>query len=74
MTRLLDNRGRPRIVVTGMGAITPVGNTVEESWESALACVSGITEITQFDARDLPCRIAHAASREKLRDLILATL
>jgi beta-ketoacyl-acyl-carrier-protein synthase II len=58
MDELLDSRGRPRIVVTGMGAITPVGNSVEESWANALAGHSGITKITQFDASDLPCRIA----------------
>jgi len=70
MTRLLDNRGRPRIVVTGMGAITPVGNTVEDSWESVLAGVSGITEITQFDAKDLPCRIAGEIKGFNPRDFI----
>ena len=58
MNQYLDSRGRPRIVVTGMGAITPVGNTVAESWESALSGRSGIGPVTQFDASDLPCRIA----------------
>ena len=58
MNELLDARGRPRIVVTGMGAITPLGNSVDESWASALSGQSGIAEITQFDASDLPCRIA----------------
>jgi beta-ketoacyl-acyl-carrier-protein synthase II len=70
MTRFLDNRGRPRIVITGMGAITPVGHTVEESWESALAGISGITEITQFDARKLPCRIAGEIKNFNPRDYI----
>ena len=38
-----------RIVVTGMGMVSPVGNTVEESWESVKAGKSGIANITAFD-------------------------
>lgn len=41
--------GAPRVVVTGMGAITPMGHTVEETWRNAVAGVSGIGPITQFD-------------------------
>ncbi len=70
MKRYLDSRGRPRIVVTGMGAITPVGHTVEESWESALAGISGISTITQFDASDMPCRIAGEIKDFNPRDYI----
>ncbi len=58
MNRLQDGRGRPRVVITGMGAITPLGHSVTESWEGAIAGRSGITNITQFDASELPCRIA----------------
>ncbi|MGH2538401.1 MAG: beta-ketoacyl-ACP synthase II [Candidatus Promineifilaceae bacterium] len=54
----LDARGRPRVVITGMGALSPVGNTAEEGWRNALAGVSGISRITQFDASHLPCQIA----------------
>ena len=39
-----------RVVVTGMGAITPIGNTLHEYWDSLLAGVSGADLITQFDA------------------------
>lgn len=39
-----------RVVVTGIGLVTPVGNTVEESWENILAGVSGVAPITSFDA------------------------
>lgn len=70
MKRYLDSRGRPRIVVTGMGAITPIGHTVEESWESALAGISGISAITQFDASDMPCRIAGEIKDFNPRDFI----
>lgn len=58
MNKLRDDRGRPRVVITGMGAITPLGHSVALSWEDALAGHSGIAEITQFDASEMPCRIA----------------
>ena len=38
-----------RVVVTGLGAITPVGNTAEETWKNLLAGVSGADEIKSFD-------------------------
>jgi 3-oxoacyl-[acyl-carrier-protein] synthase II len=47
-----------RVVITGMGAITPLGLNVEETWAGLVAGRSGITEITQFDASHLPIRIA----------------
>jgi 3-oxoacyl-(acyl-carrier-protein) synthase len=45
-------------VITGMGMVTPLGLTVQESWEAMLAGRSGIGPITQFDASALPTRIA----------------
>lgn len=53
-----DAQGRPRIVVTGMGVISPLGHSLAESWDSLLNGRSGIGPITQFDARQFPCRIA----------------
>jgi len=47
-----------RVVVTGMGALTPIGNTVRDTWEAALAGVSGIACITHFDASAFSTRIA----------------
>ncbi len=47
-----------RVVVTGLGAVTPVGLNVEESWESILAGRSGITSITHFDASSFPTRFS----------------
>jgi 3-oxoacyl-(acyl-carrier-protein) synthase len=41
-----------------MGAVTPLGLSVEESWAGLVAGRSGITDITLFDASDLPIRIA----------------
>lgn len=49
---------RRRVVVTGMGAMTPLGLTLQETWEGLLAGRSGIGPITQFDASELPVRIA----------------
>ncbi len=49
---------RRRVVVTGLGCVSPVGNTVAESWASLLAGRSGIDLITQFDASALACRFA----------------
>jgi len=44
--------GRHRVVVTGLGLITPVGNDVESAWTALLAGTSGAAPITQFDATD----------------------
>ncbi len=49
---------RRRVVVTGMGCISPVGNTVAESWSSLLAGRSGIDLITRFDASNFACKFA----------------
>jgi len=46
-----------RIVVTGLGAITPIGLTVEEFWRNLTNGVSGVGLVTLFDASDLPTRI-----------------
>jgi 3-oxoacyl-[acyl-carrier-protein] synthase II len=47
-----------RIVITGLGAVTPVGNSVDEFWKSLAEGKSGITPVTHFDASDLPTKIA----------------
>ena len=47
-----------RVVVTGLCCVSPVGNTVAESWSSLLAGRSGIATITRFDASALACHIA----------------
>ena len=51
---------RRRVVITGLGLVTPVGNAVEESWRNILAGKSGIAPITHFDANDLPVRFCGA--------------
>ena len=49
---------RRRVVVTGLGCVSPVGNTVEQSWTSLLAGRSGIDTIKSFDASAFACQIA----------------
>jgi 3-oxoacyl-[acyl-carrier-protein] synthase II len=49
---------RPRVVITGMGTVNPLGLSVETYWEGLLNGRSGIGKITRFDASDLPCQIA----------------
>jgi 3-oxoacyl-[acyl-carrier-protein] synthase II len=49
---------RRRVVVTGLGCISPVGNTVADAWAKLLAGQSGIDLITKFDASNFACKIA----------------
>ena len=58
MEQYLNARGEPRVVITGIGVMSPMGHTAEESWQSLLNGRSGIGPITQFDATEFPCRIA----------------
>ena len=50
--------GRRRVVVTGLGAVSPLGLDVESTWSSLLAGESGAAEITQFDHTDYPVHFA----------------
>ncbi|MBY0466010.1 MAG: beta-ketoacyl-ACP synthase II, partial [Burkholderiales bacterium] len=49
---------RRRVVVTGLGCVSPVGNTVPQAWANLLAGQSGIDLITKFDASAFACKIA----------------
>ena len=46
-----------RIAVTGLGAVTPVGHNVEDSWRNILAGTSGVAMIDRFDVSDFSVRI-----------------
>ena len=50
--------GRRRVVITGMGAVSPLGNDVESSWRGAIEGRSGVTTITRFDTTQYETRIA----------------
>ncbi|UCV16846.1 beta-ketoacyl-ACP synthase II [Quatrionicoccus australiensis] len=49
---------RRRVVITGLGIVSPVGNTVEEAWQNILAGRSGIAHVTKFDTSTFPVQIA----------------
>jgi 3-oxoacyl-[acyl-carrier-protein] synthase II len=49
---------RRRVVITGLGIVSPVGNSVTEAWHNILAGRSGIGPVTRFDASAFPVRIA----------------
>ena len=53
---------RPRVVITGMGAITPLGRTADTFWANLLAGKSGIGPMTLCDPSDYPCRISGEVS------------
>ena len=47
-----------RVVVTGMGAVTPIGLSVDEFWQSIKAQKTGFSEITKFDTTNYKCKLA----------------
>lgn len=47
-----------RVVVTGLGAVTPIGNNVDDFWASVKAGKIGFDHITKFDTTDYKCHIA----------------
>ena len=59
---------RRRVVVTGLGHVSPVGNTVAEGWANLLAGRGGIGPITKFDASALACRFAGEVKGFKVED------
>ena len=54
----MTERDARRVVVTGMGILSPVGNTLDAAWEALLAGRSGTGPITRFDAEGFASRIA----------------
>ena len=59
-----------RVVITGLGLLTPVGNTVEESWKNIVAGKSGIAPITAFDATDFSTRISGSVKNFEATDYL----
>lgn len=59
-----------RVVVTGMGAVTPLGIGVDSFWQGIITGQSGVGKITRFDASDLPCQIGAEVSNFDPMDFI----
>ena len=62
-----------RVVVTGLGTINPLGNTVDTSWNSLINSKSGISKITKFEVDDYPCKIAGTIDDSKINDNIVSS-
>ena len=65
-----NNMELKRVVVTGMGAVTPVGNTPQETWENLLAGKSGAAPITLFDASKFKTQFACEVKNLNVNDFI----
>ncbi|HXD04557.1 MAG TPA: beta-ketoacyl-ACP synthase II [Burkholderiaceae bacterium] len=61
---------RRRVVVTGLGLVCPVGNTVESAWSNLVAGQTGIAAVTKFDASNLACRFAGEVKGFNVEDYI----
>ena len=62
-----------RVVVTGLGTINPLGNTVDTSWSSLINSNSGISKIESFDVSNLPCKIAGVINDSYISDQIVSS-
>ena len=59
-----------RVVVTGLGCVSPLGNTVAETWEKGSQGQSGIDRIEKFDPSEMRCQIAGEVRNFELPDLV----
>ena len=59
-----------RVVVTGMGAISPLGNSVEENWKNAINGVSGIGPLTRVNADEFPAKVAGEVKGFEITDYV----
>ncbi|WP_371817474.1 beta-ketoacyl-ACP synthase II [Polynucleobacter sp. MWH-Spelu-300-X4] len=65
-------KGQRRVVITGLGLVSPVGNTVGDAWNNLLAGRSGIATITKFDHSNLPVHFAGEVKGFNIEDYIPA--
>jgi len=61
---------KKRVVVTGVGAVTPVGNNVETAWNNVLAGVSGVGPLTRLNADEYPAKVAAEVKDFQIEDFI----
>ena len=62
-----------RVVVTGLGTINPLGNSVASSWDSLIKSKSGISKITKFEVNDYPCKIAGEINDSEINEEIVSS-
>lgn len=62
-----------RVVVTGLGTINPLGNSVDKSWDLLTKSKSGVTNISKFDVKDYPCKIAASIDDNLIDEKIVST-
>ena len=65
MSQFIDKR----IVVTGLGLLTSIGDNVQNTWDNLISCKSGIRKISSFDTEDLSCKIAGHISNNSEDDI-----
>ena len=63
-------RNFKKVVVTGMGCVSPLGNNVKESWDACISGKSGIDKISHFDPNEFRCKIAGEVKNFKIPDVI----
>src|SRR2546430_17198280 len=63
-------RAPRRVVITGIGAVTPIGVGVNDFWSALLAGKSGIRHITSFDASNLPSQVAGEVHSFNVREFV----
>ncbi|MBM7693963.1 3-oxoacyl-[acyl-carrier-protein] synthase II [Peribacillus deserti] len=59
-----------RVVVTGLGSLTPIGNNTESFWQNAVAGISGVGQLTRVNAEDYPAKVAAEINDFKSEDFI----
>ena len=62
--------GKKRVVVTGIGAVTPVGNSAQQAWENVVAGKSGIGPLTRVDTSKFPVSVAAEVKDFNIEDYI----
>ena len=61
---------RRRVVITGLGIVSPVGNSIEQAWQNIVAGRSGIDRVTRFDASSFPVQIAGEVKNFNVADYL----
>ena len=62
-----------RVVITGIGLVSPFGMGAEHSWKQLLTGRSAASRVTHFEVEDLPCKVAHTIPRGNGSDCLLYT-